>query len=209
MNKSSSGLINNPSMKKRRVYIVRHGQTKMNIDDRIRSWSDVPLDPTGFAQAMKMGKELKGKKIDYIISSDLTRTLQTAQMLSLESGIPVVATTMALRPLNVGKFTGESAAKVHPMIMKHALEKPDVAFPEGESFDSFRYRCLLGTIALLNEYSDCTLCLVTHHRNDRLFNAWIEAGCPDDFELDMEHFNNKGILPGTCDLLEFSSPLII
>lgn len=188
--------------------IIRHGETALNVDGKIRGWSDVPLNSHGFAQAEKLGKELKGKGIDYLVSSDLTRTLQTAQTISVESGIPVIATSMSFRPLNVGKYTGELASKVHPMIMRAALEEPDEPVGGGESFDSFRYRVLMGLVAFLNEYDDCVLGFVCHHRNDRLIRGWVEAGCPSDFAIDMTHFLQHGIDPGTADTLTISSPLI-
>lgn len=194
---------------KRKVVVIRHGETALNKEDNIRGWLNIPLDPHGFEQAEKMGKELKDSGIDCLYVSDLTRTLQTALCVSRESGIPIVGTTKALRPLDVGEYTGKSAAVVHPLIMKHALEQPDVPFKGGESFDSFRCRFLIGLIAILNENPGKTIGIVTHHRNDRCLRGWVEAGCPDDLEISLEHFFQKGIAPGTCDVLELDSPLII
>lgn len=191
--------------KKRKIVIIRHGETALNVDDRIRAWSDVGLDAKGFEQAEELGRKLKDTGVDMLVASDLTRTLQTASCISKESGIPLLATTMALRPWNVGKYTAQPAEKVHPILMEYAIEKPDENLPEGESFDSFKFRVLMGVIAFLNEYEGKLIGFVAHHRNDRLLRAWYEAGCPDDFELDFEHFNKKGISPGTFDVLEIKS----
>ncbi len=193
----------------REVCLVRHGQTSLNIEDRIRGWNDIPLDATGHAQAQALGKKLKGTGIDMLIASDLTRTLQTAAAISLESGIPIMHTTMALRPWNVGKYTGESGAKVHPILLKMAMENPEENLPEGESFESFKMRVLVGIISFLNLYPDKLIGFVCHHRNDRLVRGWYEAGCPDDFEIDFDHFSQKGILPGTADVLELTSTYLV
>jgi len=67
----------------------------------------------------------------------------------------------------------------------------------------------MGTIASLNEYKDYTIALIAHHRNDRLLRGWYEAGCPDDLEVDMTHFGQKGIPPGTFNVIELNSPLLI
>ena len=194
---------------KRKVVIIRHGNTALNSKDCIRGWSDVPLDEKGFRQADKLGRDLKDSGIDAIISSDLTRTLQTSASISRESGIPILATTTALRPWNVGKYTAQPAEKVHPILFRMAVEESDENIPEGESFTSFKTRVLVGTIAFLNEYPDKLIALVAHHRNDRLLRGWVEAGCPDDFEIDFDHFGQKGIEPGTFDVLEIKSNYLI
>lgn len=193
----------------RKIVLIRHGQTQMNKEDRIRGWKNVPLDTKGFEQAQQVGRELKGNGIDYLVSSDLTRALQTTQQISLESGIPLVAVSSAFRPLDVGTFTGELAEKVHPVIMQLSLEAPEDPVGGGESFDTFRYRVLMGLISFLNEYDDCLLGIVCHHRNDRLIRGWVEAGCPDDFSIDMDHFFQKGIPTGSWDVLELESDLLV
>ena len=92
--------------------------------------------------------------------------------------------------------------------MQNALETPDEPVGGGESFDTFRYRCLMGLVSFLNEYKGKTLGIVAHHRNDRLIRAWVEAGCPSDFTIDMSHFFQKGIPTGSWDVLEIESELI-
>lgn len=205
---SNKGLLHTLD-KSRKIVVIRHGQTALNIKDNIRGWSDIPLDDTGHEQAHTLGKKLKGTGIDMLIASDLTRTLQTAAAISLESGVPIMHTTMALRPWNVGKYTGESAAIVHPILLKMATEKPEENIPEGESFESFKMRVLVGVISFLNQYPDKLIGFVCHHRNDRLLRGWYEAGCPADWEIDFDHFSQKGILPGTADILELDSTYLI
>lgn len=195
--------------KRRKIVIIRHGETALNVKKEIRGWSDIGLDQHGIEQAEKLGKELKDSGIDMLVASDLTRTLQTANRVSCESGIPLLATTMALRPWNVGKYTAQPQEEVLKILMKYATEKPEENLPEGESFDSFRFRVLMGIISFLNEYPDKLIGFVAHHRNDRLLRGWYEAGCPDDLEIDFDHFNQKGIEPGTADVLEISSDLLI
>lgn len=189
----------------RKCYLIRHGETALNAEKKIRAWSDVPLNEEGFEQARDLGKQLKGSSIDILIASDLTRTLQTSAIVSEESGIPLFATSMALRPLNVGKFTAQPQDKVFDIIKDYALHKPDETLPEGESFTSFKYRCLMGIVAFLNQYPDKNIAFVAHHRNDRLLRAWVEAGCQDDLELDNDHFFDWGIEPGEVDEFEITS----
>lgn len=193
----------------REFVIIRHGVTALNKDDKIRGWTNVPLSPDAYGAVRKLGKELKSSNIDYLISSDLTRALQTAQQISLESGIPIIATSENLRPWNVGEYTGKSAAKVTPLLKELAEDFPDEIIKNGESFNGFKYRCILSTIGFLNEYSDKVIAFVAHHRNDRLLRGWIESGCPDDLDIDFDHFFQEGIKPATMDVMNCSSPLFI
>lgn len=193
----------------REFAIIRHGVTALNKDDKIRGWTNVPLSPDAFGAVRKLGKELKSSNIDYLISSDLTRALQTAQYISLESGIPIIATSENLRPWNVGEYTGKSAAKVTPLLKELAMDFPDEIIKNGESFNGFKHRCILSTIGFLNEYSDKVIAFVAHHRNDRLLRGWMESGCPDDFDINFDHFFQEGIKPATMDILNFSSSLLI
>lgn len=205
-----SGILNTAKfIPSRTVHLARHGQTALNKEKRIRGWSDVGLDETGFEQAYALGKRLKNKGLDMIVCSDLTRTIQTATCISKESGIPLVATTMALRPLNVGDYTAKPQDEVLEVIREYMLEKPEENLPGGESLDSFKYRCIMGIISFMNEYPDKNILFVAHHRNDRLLRAWVEAGCPDDLELDTDHFFVKGIEPGTVDEFTIESCYLI
>lgn len=193
----------------RTVFLIRHGETALNAEKKIRAWSDVPLNEDGFEQARNLGKKLKGSSIDMLISSDLTRTLQTSSLISEESGIPLVHTSIALRPLNVGKYTAEDQDKVLEIIKNFVNDKPDETIPEGESFASFKYRCLMGIIGFLNQYRDKNICFVSHHRNDRLLRSWIENGCPSDLSLDLDHFFDYGIEPGEIDEFEITSTYLL
>lgn len=189
----------------RRIVILRHGQTALNVEDRIRGWSDVPLDETGEEQAEEMGKKLRHSGIDMLFASDLTRTLQTAMAVSRESGIPIHGTTTALRPWNVGDYTGEPGPEVHKILMRLATNAPTQEIKGGESFYSFKYRVITGMIGILNSHPGKLIGFVCHHRNDRLIRGWYEAGCPDNLDIELDHFNSHGISPGTYDVLDITS----
>lgn len=63
------------------VYFVRHGQTYLNLYNRMQGWSDAPLTPKGIADAKRAGKALASVQFDYVFSSDLARTMKTARLL--------------------------------------------------------------------------------------------------------------------------------
>lgn len=93
------------------IYFVRHGETADDADDGqniISGWSEVPLSKQGMQEAKATAALFKGKQIAEILSSDLTRTLQTAEAISKVTGIPVTP-ERGLRGWNVGAYSGMSA----------------------------------------------------------------------------------------------------
>lgn len=182
---------------RRELLIVRHGSTKLNSEtaDRIRGWKDVPLDEKGRKEAEVVGERLKGL-VDVIIASDLIRTKETAQIISKVTGAPIAAFTKGARPWNVGVFTGKPTQEVLPYLYKAAKEFPDEKIPEGESFNDFKTRWLSEVQHIETKFPDKRVAIVTHHRNERMYDAWKKKGAKPDMDFDFKIFATKGIPPG-------------
>ena len=61
------------------LYLIRHGQSVMNLEKRHSGWSMLPLTEKGFDDARRAGEKLAGIPFDRVYSSDLTRAVQTAK----------------------------------------------------------------------------------------------------------------------------------
>jgi broad specificity phosphatase PhoE len=72
-----------------KLYMVRHGDTEANDDDIVHGWVNVPLNDKGIEQAHKTADSLKDKDITHIITSDLPRAKQTANIIANKLGVPV------------------------------------------------------------------------------------------------------------------------
>ena len=70
------------------LFLVRHGETDWNRDQRWQGHSDTPLNETGREQALELAARLDPP--DRIYSSDLARARETAEILSARLGVPVV-----------------------------------------------------------------------------------------------------------------------
>ena len=124
------------------VIFVRHGKD----DDRYRGgWSSLDLINEGVEQAKQLAKHLKDNnhtyQIAHIISSDLTRTLTTANIISQELCLPVQRECQ-IRETNNGDLAGmlnETALKQYPGLFFRLLEM-DEAYPNGESPKDFYLR---------------------------------------------------------------------
>lgn len=69
------------------VYLVRHGQTALNVEDRLRGHADPPLDEVGIRQAQNLADALVGTLPVRVLSSPLARAAHTAQIIAEEAGV--------------------------------------------------------------------------------------------------------------------------
>jgi broad specificity phosphatase PhoE len=65
-----------------KLYVVRHGQTEWNHENRVCGRTDVQLTAKGEEQAEELSKILHLKQINIIIRSPLSRAVKTAEILS-------------------------------------------------------------------------------------------------------------------------------
>ena len=68
------------------IYIIRHGETRSNVEGLLQGWTNDPLNENGIELAKVTGMGMKDIKFDLAISSPLTRALQTAKIVLEHSG---------------------------------------------------------------------------------------------------------------------------
>ena len=67
--------------RKLNLYIVRHGETILNRYRKLQGWSDSPLTEEGKVIAMEAGKKLAHVPFHRVYTSDLSRTIETANIM--------------------------------------------------------------------------------------------------------------------------------
>lgn len=93
----------------KKLYFVRHGESLWNVEDKICGQSDSPLSEKGHSQAIETANNIlsSGIKIDMIISSPLSRALDTAKHISKICNIPYKVDERLIEQ-NFGKWEGHS-----------------------------------------------------------------------------------------------------
>ena len=90
--------------------LVRHGETDWNRDRRIQGATDIPLNDTGRAQAKATAAVLRARvPADTpvtIVSSDLARARETAEIIAAELGVPAPRLYPGLRERSYGEAEG-------------------------------------------------------------------------------------------------------
>ena len=100
------------------LYLVRHGETDWNKDQRYQGQTNIPLNDTGRAQAARNGEILKslmpGIASADFISSPLSRAIETMEILRRGLGLDVKAYRLEPKLLEVhyGHWEGHLASEL-------------------------------------------------------------------------------------------------
>lgn len=65
-----------------KIWITRHGQTRLNKQKLMQGLTDEPLNERGREQAREAGAGIKGVKFDAVFASPLDRAIETASLIS-------------------------------------------------------------------------------------------------------------------------------
>lgn len=71
------------------IYMVRHGATYANMEDRFAGHGPYPLHPDGESQMALVAERLKKKSIQAVFSGTLERTIASAGIIARTIGCPV------------------------------------------------------------------------------------------------------------------------
>jgi broad specificity phosphatase PhoE len=77
------------SLPARAFWFLRHGETDWNAQGLSQGNVDIPLNPTGIAQAQAAAKLLRRRGIAWIVTSPLSRAWDTAKAVAAELDVPV------------------------------------------------------------------------------------------------------------------------
>lgn len=122
-------------MSLRRLVLLRHGQTDYNVKGRMQGHLDSMLTETGVEQAAAVAPEIARLVPDRLISSDLRRAVDTADLVAAACGRPVKLDTR-LRETHLGEWQGRTVAEIEdgwPGGIATWRSDPAWAPPGGES----------------------------------------------------------------------------
>lgn len=119
----------------RRLILLRHGQTDYNVDGRMQGHIDSHLTDAGHEQAAEAAPVLASLAPDRLVSSDLRRAVDTAEVVGAACGLPVKFDAR-LRETHLGLWQGRTVAEIerdYPGAIATWRSDPAWAPPEGES----------------------------------------------------------------------------
>lgn len=122
-------------VKRRELWLVRHGETTRSVLGEIAGWSDPPLTERGMGEAEALAPRLKAQSYDGVFSSDLERCRTTARLAWGRA-----RADQRLRELNFGIFEKKAFREVDPKIFRQVSEFRSFEIPGGETLSAFQRR---------------------------------------------------------------------
>jgi probable phosphoglycerate mutase len=87
------------------MFLVRHGETTLSVEDRFAGSTDVPLGPNGRMQAERLAARLARDRIAAAYCSPMQRTVETASIVAHPHGLELIRRD-GLREIDHGRWEG-------------------------------------------------------------------------------------------------------
>ncbi|MFH1586488.1 MAG: histidine phosphatase family protein [Candidatus Diapherotrites archaeon] len=174
-----------------KIFLVRHGETKMNLERRLLGKIDSPLVQEGLAHAERLGDYLKGKEIDLAFSSTLGRVVKTTEIISEKTGL-VFERRHDLDEISYGILEGltrKEADEKYPRIWETRLKDRFNFDLEGaEDYSDVGKRMRPFVDELKEKYPSKTILIAGHFNTHRvLIGILLGLSHEEIVEIDVPH----------------------
>jgi broad specificity phosphatase PhoE len=177
----------------RQVVLWRHGRTAWNLAGRVQGQSDIPLDDVGRAQAVEAAARLAALRPHRIVSSDLMRAAETAQVLGEVTGT-AVELDERLREMDFGVregLTWREAWDQFPEGMRAWVDGDETKVPDSETHREAGERLAAALHDLLEDLPEGGVLVVVAH------GAVLRTGACVFLDIPEAHWSSFGGL-GNC-----------
>ena len=185
----------------REIWMIRHGQTALNVSGVYFGTTDVPLNATGQQQALLLRDRMPEATFDLLLSSPLDRALQTARIAFPDA---LFETDPALAERALGDWESLSIREIRQRNTddwdRWQTDWMGFQPPGGESFADFWHRVtgFLDTLlartdwkrVLLVSHAGPIRCLIAHGLQLPMDAIWRFS--PDNARISCLKFNREG-----------------
>jgi len=124
------------------LYLIRHGETYFNLENRIGGDSDLTIN--GISQSRALAKYFTSKKIPIIFTSEKKRTIQTANPIRKLQENSLIIPLSEFDEIDSGVCEcmtyNEIRAKMPQVYLNRKKDKYNYLYPEGEGYVSMKKR---------------------------------------------------------------------
>jgi len=149
-----------------RLYLVRHGTTTLNVENRYRGRRDIPLDAQGYQDAVDAARRLSSEGLAAVYTGPLRRTIATAQIIADEARVPDLRILHGLNNVDYGAWEGmtaEEAAMFDPQAFALYRTSPSrAACPLGERLIDGQQRMIDALQLIGTRHTGEVVAAVTH-----------------------------------------------
>lgn len=177
-------------MKNKNIYLVRHGETDWNREQRFQGQTDVPLNQTGKDQALGLIPIMSRLKIETVFSSNLSRAVETAQIATADLNL-FIQQDPRLRETNVGEAEGmtfdnlEAKFGADGISRWRSYEERDLDFkyPNGESKRQMMFRIREVILEIAQSTERQNIAIFAHGMVMRALTFAFHQGAPWDLQV--------------------------
>lgn len=170
------------------LYIFRHGQSEDNAEMVFSGWRDAKLTELGVKQALDLAKILKDKKIDYLVSSDQSRaidTLKYAVSLNNNAKNLEIHTDKRIRERSYGELQGTSKLELfleNESLCNEYRRSYTKRAKDGESLEDVvsRVEDFINEIIPIMKEKNINVAISCHGNSIRGFRKYFEKLTPEE-----------------------------
>jgi len=152
-----------------KLYVVRHGQTDWNINEKIQGQKDIELNDTGILQARSLKEEFNKLDVDLIMCSPLKRARKTAEIINQDKKLEIIYREELIER-GLGDFEGKDCETEEDEIYNYYKNDSKMNVEPVVELCN-RINKLLNEIK--TNYSTNTIILVTHSGTARAIEGYF------------------------------------
>jgi isoleucyl-tRNA synthetase len=148
---------------KGQIYLVRHGETAINKEDKAQGSMDEPLNDHGRDQVEALRNTTKDLPVEVIVSSDYIRAKQTADILNADFELEIDVWE-DLREQSFGEWEGVEFEEIKKSLpgKSHPYHEFRVKPPKGETLETFEKRVTKALEDIKAKYPGKNVMVVAH-----------------------------------------------
>ncbi len=147
------------------IILIRHGQTRSNVNRYYMGCSSEDLDPEGLNQVKKVSGRLEAVSIAAVYSSPLTRALTTAREVAKPHNLEIKVLD-DLTEIGLGEWQGLHISEIEkrwPDLWRQWRTDPSkMTIPGGETFSHIDERVSQAMKTVISEGSEALSIVVSH-----------------------------------------------
>ena len=179
------GTCNDKNEETLKLYIVRHGETEWNVIKRFQGQLNTPLTEKGMKKLVETGKKLKNILFDQVYTSELERTVNSAEIILNENNgyKNNKLELQKLAELNEVYFGVWQGLTYEEVFLKYPEEADNYFYNvknynaenvEAENLKDALERFLKGINKILNRHKSGNILVVTHGTVFEMFINYVE-----------------------------------